>query len=273
MPSAANTASVKAATVLGGAASSAARCSGRRQSRAQYIARPRATAVPSRESLGWASLDDAMGCKRPQLPRSGAGPAGWIRGHDDCAPPPASRRRLPAHVLQLPALPNQQLRATLAGELKNVSGGVAGRLAAHVLPLFLLVAFAPTVVGCSINKCGPSPKLLATWPGHTLAIYNCGGTFPPMTSTVGPADTAPPLPQIVLSVGQQLQIAEQGDWSGYQISSPLSDTPQVLRLETGASGKVVGTYTAVGAGFADVGAHIDLCGTATCFLTEVEVTR
>jgi hypothetical protein len=154
-----------------------------------------------------------------------------------------------------------------------MSGGVRRRLAAHVMPWVLLVSFAPILTGCSTNKCGPSPKLLATWPGHSMEIYNCGGGFPPLESTATPAGTAAGVapPQIVLSVGQQLQIAREGDWSGHQISGPMSDTQRVLRLTAGASGKVVGVFTAVSVGFADVGAHSDLCGTPVCYLAEVQV--
>lgn len=163
--------------------------------------------------------------------------------------------------------------ARALGNAATVSGGKAGRLA-HVMPFVLLVGFAPILAGCTTNKCGPSPKLLATWPGHSMEIYDCGGGFPPLASTATPAGTAAGVapPEIVLSVGQQLQIAEQGDWGGHQISEPISDAPQVLQVTTGVSGKAVGVFTAIGIGFADVGAHIDLCGAGVCYLTEVRVT-
>jgi hypothetical protein len=152
-------------------------------------------------------------------------------------------------------------------------GDVARRLVTRLMPCVLLVAFVPMVVSCSTNYCGPSPKLLATWPGHSYLIYACGG-FGPLTSTDTPAgsasDVAPA--QIVLAVGQQLRIAKQGDWSGYHVSDPISDRPQVLRLTTGASGKVAGVYTAVGVGFADVGAKVlELCE-GICYFVEVQVT-
>ena len=112
---------------------------------------------------------------------------------------------------------------------------------------------------------------MATWGEHSVDVYACGGAFGPMTSA-GPVGTAGAMPQIVLQVGQQLRISRAGDWSGYTMSAPESDTPSVLRVDEGAEDKLVGVYTAVSPGFADIGARSNLCAPAVCFLAEVQVT-
>jgi hypothetical protein len=132
----------------------------------------------------------------------------------------------------------------------------------------LLVLSCLTLSGCSSEKCGPSPKLLATWPGGSASIYACGG-FGPMVGD--PAGSAGAAPEIILQVGQQVRLTESGDWSGYHVSAPVSDEPNVLRLVEGAAGKVVGVFVAVAPGYAEVGARTDACGNGVCAFTEVQV--
>jgi hypothetical protein len=139
-------------------------------------------------------------------------------------------------------------------------------IALSALVWLVLSSFA--LSGCSSEKCGPSPKLLATWPGHSASIYACGG-FGPMVG--GPAGSAGAAPQIILQVGQQVRLTESGDWGGYRVSAPVSDEPSVLRLVEGAAGKVVGVFVAVAPGYADVGARTDACGNGVCAFTEVQV--
>jgi hypothetical protein len=134
--------------------------------------------------------------------------------------------------------------------------------------LACLVLSGFTLSACTTEKCGPSPKLLATWPGHTTTIYECGG-FGPMVGA--PAGAAGATPEIILQVGQQVRLTESGDWSGYHVSAPVSDEPNVLRLVEGATGKVVGVFVAVSPGYANVGARGDVCGNVVCAFTEVEV--
>jgi hypothetical protein len=131
-----------------------------------------------------------------------------------------------------------------------------------------LVLSGFTMSGCASEKCGPSPKLLATWPGHSTSVYSCGG-FGPMVG--GPAGSAGAAPEIILQVGQQVRLTESGDWGGYRVSAPASDEPSVLRLVERAAGKVVGVFVAVAPGYADLGARTDACGNSVCAFIEVQV--
>src|ERR1700733_5634736 len=99
------------------------------------------------------------------------------------------------------------------------------RMVALSVPMCLIFSTF-TFSGCSSEKCGPSPKLLATWPGHSTSVYACGG-FPPMVGA--PAGSLGAAPEIVLQVGQQVRLTESGDWSGYHLSAPVSDEPNVVR--------------------------------------------
>lgn len=130
-----------------------------------------------------------------------------------------------------------------------------------------LVASGLMLAGCTTEKCGPSPKVLATWAGSTVTIYQCGGGYGPIVGP--PVGSAGATPQIVLVVGQELRLTEIGDWSTYApVSAPLSDTPSVARVVGATSGKLIGTFLAVAPGYADIGAH---CAYGTCSFSEVQV--
>ena len=131
-----------------------------------------------------------------------------------------------------------------------------------------LVLSCLTLSGCASEKCGPSLKVLAAWPGHSTSVYACGG-FPPMVGP--PAGSAGAAPEIVLQVGQQVRLSESGDWSGHHVSAPVSDDPTVMRVAEASAGKVVGVFVAVAPGYANLGARTDACGTGVCAFIEVQV--
>src|SRR5665213_2446706 len=130
-----------------------------------------------------------------------------------------------------------------------------------------LIASGLMLAGCTTEHCGPTPKILATWDGSKTTIYQCGGGYGPMVGS--PVGAAGATPQIVLVVGQELRLTEIGDWATYApVSEPLSDTPSVIRVVGATSGRLIGTFLAVGPGYVDVGAH---CAFGTCRFSEVQV--
>jgi|ERR1019366_4324074 hypothetical protein len=130
-----------------------------------------------------------------------------------------------------------------------------------------LIASGLMLAGCTTEKCGPTPKILATWAGSKATIYQCGGGYGPIVGP--PVGAAGATPQVVLVVGQELRLTEMGDWSTYApVSGPLSDAPGVMRVVGATSGRLIGTFLAVAPGYADVGAH---CAYGTCAFSEVQV--
>lgn len=147
------------------------------------------------------------------------------------------------------------------------AGSLAGVLVA--------VAGAVVVTSCSApDKCGRSPVVNATWPGHKVLLYQCGGAFfampsPPPAQVLGGGP-----PDIEMGVGQRLTLTKGAGWSEFSASDPFSDAPRVLRLTTGPSGSVIAVYVAVAPGVADVGAHSGVCANAPpgCLFAVVRVS-
>ena len=135
------------------------------------------------------------------------------------------------------------------------SGSLTGVLVA--------VAGAVVVTSCSApDKCGRSPVVNATWPGHKVLLYQCGGAFFAMPSIPPSQVLGGGSPDIEMGVGQRLTLTKGAGWSEFSASDPFSDAPGVLRLTTGPSRSLIGVYVAVAPGVADVGAHSGVCGNA-----------
>lgn len=140
----------------------------------------------------------------------------------------------------------------------------------------ILVANVLAISSCSSeNKCGQSPVLHATWPGHSMLLYRCGVSFGEMPSGNPSSAENGDGADIQMKVGQQLTITKYKGWSGHTLSGPVTDTPTVLQLASSSSAGVVAVYVAVGPGLADFGAHSDLCENAArgCQFGDVQVSE
>jgi hypothetical protein len=140
--------------------------------------------------------------------------------------------------------------------------------------LLVAVAGAVIVTSCSApDKCGRSPVVNATWPGHKVLLYQCGGAFFAMPSIPPSQVLGGGPPDVEMSVGQRLTLTKGAGWSGFSASDPFSDAPGVLRLITGPSASAIAVYVAVAPGVADVGARSGVCGDAAsgCLLGVVRV--
>lgn len=146
------------------------------------------------------------------------------------------------------------------------SGSLAGVLVA--------VAGAVVVTSCSTSdKCGRSPVVNATWPGHSASLYQCGGAFLAMPSSPPSPNLGGGSPDVEIRVGQRLTLTKGAGWSAFSASNPFSDSPGVLRVTTGPGGSLIAAYVAVAPGVADVGAHSGVCGNAAsgCLFAVVRV--
>jgi hypothetical protein len=155
-------------------------------------------------------------------------------------------------------------------------GPGAGRGRAIVQTGFLLLACLP-LVGCTSsgsNKCAPGPSTQATWPGHSVLLYSCGGFLPqamPSAPAALPSGINPQ--QIELRVGQQLTLTKSSGWSSYHIDGVVTDDPTVLAISKQTAGDVIGVFTARAPGHADVGLRTNYCPrTPVCeFVTPIVV--
>jgi hypothetical protein len=130
------------------------------------------------------------------------------------------------------------------------------------------------VAGCTSagNKCGPTPRVNASWPGGTTVLSQCGGALGGLGPSPSPNEQSDTI-NITLHAGQKLTLTKGSGWSDHTVSEPVSDRPQVLRLDAGTQGNTIAVFEAVAPGFADIGAASDLRGNAPggCFLGEVQV--
>jgi hypothetical protein len=79
--------------------------------------------------------------------------------------------------------------------------------------------------------------------------------------------------QIELRVGQQLMLTKSSGWSSYHIDGVVTDDPTVLAISKQTAGDVIGVFTALAPGHADVGLRSDYCPTTpVCtFITPIVV--
>jgi hypothetical protein len=128
----------------------------------------------------------------------------------------------------------------------------------------LLLASLPLAACTSSgnNKCAPSPSVQATWPGHSVLLYSCGGFLPqPMPSAPAALPSGINPQQIELRVGQQLTLTKSNGWSSYHIDGVVTDDPTVLTISKQTAGDVIGIFTARAPGHADVGLRSNYCPT------------
>jgi hypothetical protein len=128
----------------------------------------------------------------------------------------------------------------------------------------LLLAYLPLAACTSSgsNKCAPSPSTQATWPGHSVLLYSCGGFLPqPMPSAPAALPSGINPQQIELRVGQQLTLTKSSGWSSYHIDGVVTDDPTVLAISKQTAGDVIGVFTALAPGHADIGLRSDYCPT------------
>jgi hypothetical protein len=151
------------------------------------------------------------------------------------------------------------------------SGCSAASMAVPLVLAGLLVGTASCAAG---NKCGDPSVVDASWAGQTSSLESCPGAFPPMPTTSPSANINGEV-DIVMKVGQQLTITKGSGWADHSATQPTSDDPAVLQVSKPSKGKLIGVFTAVAPGLADIGALSNTCGTpaAICMFGDVQVTQ
>ena len=143
------------------------------------------------------------------------------------------------------------------------------------VPLVLVGLLVGTASCSQENKCGNPPVVNASWAGQTNSMENClSSSFPPMPTTSASPNINGEV-DIVMKVGQQLTLTKGSGWTGHSAKQPTSDDPAVLQVSKPSKGKLIGVFTAVAPGLADVGARSDTCGTpaSICMFGAVQVTQ
>jgi hypothetical protein len=82
-----------------------------------------------------------------------------------------------------------------------------------------------------------------------------------MPSAPAPLPTGINPQQIELRVGQQLTLTKSSGWSSYHIDGVVTDDPTVLAISKQTAGDVIGVFTALAPGHADVGLRSNYCPT------------
>jgi hypothetical protein len=148
-----------------------------------------------------------------------------------------------------------------------------GRRIAQSFVLLLACLPLADCTSSGSNKCAPSPSIQATWPGHSVLLYSCGGFLPqPMPSAPAALPSGINPQQIELRVGQQLTLTKSSGWSSYHVNGVATDDPTVLAISKQTTGDVIGVFTALAPGHADVGLRTDYCPTTpVCEFTTATV--